>query len=596
MRTNPIFALFRWIIRFFSGLIFSLGLIVIAIFVFMFCKLNNVSVSQDSRPKEKYYLKLTLDGELINKSPEQGNLSSFVSKLVKDQEQEFYVPHLRRILTQAQEDPQVLGLLVELKSLEGSLTEFDELRKVLSDFTSKGKNVAVWSPQLENKTYFLASAATKIHLAPEGQVSLPGPMFQLVYLGNALTKLGLDFNVIRAGQFKSAFEPLISDDPSPETLTAYSAIEKSIRTYMVAEITKGRSTTIPQVEKWLRRSMFNAKEALTEKMVDHLDYYENFEESFKKEAPIYDFEKYSPSKTKEQLPKFLNQGQGIALIEAIGELHLNHANSGFDANSLHDELKWAREDKDVMAVVLRVDSPGGSALAADLLWEDVRLLNKSKPVVISMGAYAASGGYYIAAPASKIIASPLTITGSIGVIGLIPNLEQFREKYGVSFHIVSESDRRNLLNPGSQMSEDDKALLQQHVDATYHTFVERVASGRNMNFNAVDSIAQGRVWTGEQAKSLGLVDQLGGLPDAFRTAKKLANLNPEMLYPVLRYEAPDLSLRNCLKTRKFLSCFTNSTELGLPPSASALINTIKKLAQNDKAQILTLLPQTIELK
>ncbi len=596
MRKNPIFALFRWITRFISGLVFSIGLLVVGICIFMFFKFSNVSMTPlDSRPKEKFYLKLTLDGELVNKSPEQSNFSSLITKMLKDKEQELYVPHLRKILTQAQDDPQVLGLLIELKSLDGPLTEFDEFRKVLAEFSSKGKNLAIWSPQFENKTYYLASIANQIHLAPEGQVSLPGPMFQLIYVGNALSKLGIDFNVIKAGQFKSAFEPLVSDDPSPETQTAYSAIEKSIRLYMTTEIAKGRNINDPQVEKWLHRSMFNAKEALSEKMVDYLNYYESFEDSFKKDAKIYDFAKYSPTNAKDKLPKFLNQGQGIALIEAIGEMHLGHTNTGFDADSLHDELKWAREDKDVMAVVLRIDSPGGSALAADLVWEDVRLLNKTKPVIVSMGAYAASGGYYMAAPATKIIASPLTITGSIGVIGLIPNLEQFREKYGVSFHIISESDRRNLLNPGTQMTEEDKTLLQQHIDATYHTFVARVASGRKMAFNDAEAIAQGRVWTGEQAKALGLVDELGSLADAFKMAKQHANLNTELLYPVLRYEGSDLSLRNCLKTRKFLSCFTNSSDLGLPPAASGLLNTLRNLVQDQKVKVLTLLPQFIQL-
>lgn len=518
---------------------------------------------------------------------------------MKQEDYQFYVFYLKSVLEQAKKDPQVLGLYLDLGELSGPLSEFTELRKLLLDFKNSNKRVEVWSTELENKTFYLASVASRLHLAPEGQVFVPGPMFEMIYGGEAFRKLGITFEVIRAGEFKSAFEPLVTDQPSPETLKAYNGIEESIRKHIVTYVAQGRKVQSQTAENWLKRSLFTAKEAFVEKMIDGLSYRDQFEEQVSKDAKIIDISKYHYSKPSQLLSK-----EGIAFVEAIGEIYLEHStlseSSSFDFNLLHEQLKWAREESAVKALVLRIDSPGGSSLASDILWEDIRRVAEIKPVVVSMGAYAASGGYYMAAAATKILAQPTTITGSIGVISLIPNLEAFRQKYGVSFHLISASDRKALLNPGSKMTEQDREILMKHVRSTYETFVNRVASGRKRSFQEIDAIAQGRVWTGDQAKEIGLVDEIGGLTEAFHKAKELAKLKPEEEYPILRYEVPGLSLRECLRRKHIWSCFSveglTQSPLAELQSIAGVTSLSRWIKGVPKERALMLLPERLEIR
>ncbi len=411
--------------------------------------------------------------------------------------------------------------------------------------------------------------------------------------------------MIRAGQFKSAFEPLVLNEPSSETQKAYAAVEASLRQFMVADIAQGRKTDPSKADAWLRRSLYTAKEAHAEKLVDALSYQEAFEESFEKTAKLVSFADYhAPAARKGVAARvFQTNNEGIALIEVVGEMFIEHSEmlekSTFDFDAIQEELKWAREEEDVKAVVLRIDSPGGSALVADLLWDSVRRLSETKPVVVSMGAYAASGGYYMAAPAAKILAQPMTITGSIGVIGLIPNFEEFRNKYGVSFHLISGTDRRNLLNHGSHLSEEDRTLLDKQIRSTYETFINRVATGRKKTFAQIDAVAQGRVWTGLQAKELGLVDEIGGLSEAFHAAKQVAKLDVTKEYPVLHYEAPTNSLHQCLKKGGLKSCLASELSSQAPTGLARLpwLQVLSRwVLHSPKEKILTMLPDSVVLR
>jgi protease-4 len=212
-----------------------------------------------------------------------------------------------------------------------------------------------------------------------------------------------------------------------------------------------------------------------------------------------------------------------------------------------EEIAWAMDNNDVKAVVLRIASPGGSASASDYIWDRVRTLNEKKPVIVSMGSVAASGGYYIASGARHIFADASTITGSIGVIGMLPNLEGMREKWGVSFHTITQSNRSNLLG-GRKMTPQDQTYMQNSVEDVYRTFKSRVASSRKMSMEKVEQLAQGRIYTGQQAKEVGLIDDIGDLREAFQFAKKEAGLDPNKLYPIHRYEPPVLSAAECLRS------------------------------------------------
>ncbi len=595
MGQNPIVRFFVKIYLFLRAFIFTLGFLVLAALIFAALQLRSVTTpSLSYKANDKIFLHWKLDGTLLSKSPESGSIESYVRMALQGEEHELYVPKLRELLKQAKDDSQVVGLALELKSLSGALAEFSELRKALAEFKSTGKPIEFWAANVDTKTYYLASVADHIQMAPEGQVFAPGPMFQMVYGGDFFRKIGVAFEVIRAGQFKSAFEPFIANDPSAETRKAYTELEASLRQFISTDIAQGRKTGAPVVEGWLRRSMFNAREAFADKLIDELAYREAFEDSIEKKGKLVDFSDYHHREfVKNVKEKVLRNHEGIAFIEVVGEMFMEHSEmfggSTFDFDNIEEQLQWARDDEDVRVVVLRIDSPGGSALVADLLWEDVRRLSEKKPVVVSMGAYAASGGYYMAAPATKILAQPMTITGSIGVIGLLPSFEEFRSKYGVSFHLISGTDRQSLLNQGLHISAEDKALLERHVRTSYETFVNRVASGRKKTFAEIDAVAQGRVWTGLQAKEFGLVDEIGGLPEAFRAAKQLAKFDVDKDYPVLHYEVPATrSLRRYFKKGKLMSlAFAEESMLSELP----VLRSLMQLANlQKKEQVLMMLP------
>ena len=517
----------------------------------------------------KVYLNLKLQGTLLETSSDWRLLDEVFAQLLEKPAGP-YLLDLKKGLEHAATDSRVQGVFLEIQNLNGSLAAFTELRSYIEAFKQAGKPVYAWMYAADNKTYYLASVADQLFLAPVGEVSIPGPSFELVYFGEALQKLGVEIEVVRAGKFKSAFEPFVLNEPSQASREMYVSMEKSLRSHLSDKIGEGRQLEQnTKVTTWFRNGLFSARSALERKLVDGLTYTEQAKEQvFKpKELESYNFNDY----TKRDLPKpnsSFKEKDGIALIEAYGEIHLSQQGSEqvITPKSLGTKLSWAMKQDQVKGVVLRISSPGGSATASDIIWEQVRQLGEKKPVVVSMGGVAASGGYYIAAPAQKIFADPTTITGSIGVIGMVPNFRNFQEKYGVSFHMVSNSDRRSLLNPGEKASAKDREVLGQSIDEVYEVFINKVAQGRKLAVEEVNKIAQGRVWTGLQAKNIGLVDELGGLWEAIQEAKKLAKLDPAKQYPILKWQ-PDMSnLSECLLN--YRSCFplsiVKSSQIMLP--------------------------------
>ncbi|MEZ4743393.1 MAG: signal peptide peptidase SppA [Bdellovibrionota bacterium] len=500
-------------------------------------------------------LKLKLDGFIRQKAVPSDR--AFITQLLGN-DSGVYLPELRAQLRMIKDDPRVKGILLDIEFLNGSLADFNELYDIFSDFKVEKKPIYSWLPVASNKSFYLASISDEIALAPAGEVDIPGPVFNLSYFGDAIRKVGVGMEVIRSGKYKSAFEPFVANEPSQPTLEMYQALEKDLRTHIVETVTKGRikkgSPSEATVDNWFRESSFTAKQALHLGIVDRIlylnDYIESLEDSHK--AKTVDFLDYIHSIESNDILSGLSgssNDEALALIEAVGEITMDtdEEDEGIQPESLRKKLQWAKEDKSIKAVVLRISSPGGSALASDLIWQEVKQLTSVKPVVVSMGSYAASGGYYISAPATAIVALPTTITGSIGVIGMVPNLEKFKEKYGVSFHTITGSNRKSMLDQGQPLSSEDKAILEKNIEEIYTLFINKVAQGRKKSPEAIDAIAQGRVWTGAQALGIGLVDKLGGLKEAYQEAKKLAGLDVNALYEVKRYQKEKLNLMDCLK-------------------------------------------------
>jgi protease-4 len=507
-------------------------------------------------------LNLKLDGPILEKSP--GFEEEFLARIFGKKEG-IYLPDLRAMLRLAGKDDKVLGLFLNIDGVEGSFASVTELRDIISEFRDTGKQVYSWFSIGSDKSMYLASTGANISMAPVGDMSLPGPVFTLTYFGEALRKLGVGIEVIRSGKFKSAFEPFIADEPSPATKEMYQSMEADLRKHYVDRISKSRlgdsQSNLDKVAGWFKKSSFTMEQAVKEGIVDSLLYRDEALAAMEtslvaSKIDMDDYEEYrmdSIDPGEESKPS-----DSLALIEATGEIHMDGGQEDgvITPSRIHDRVEWALEDATIKAVVLRVSSPGGSAIASDLIWADIARLAAKKPVIVSMGSYAASGGYYISAPATKIIAEPTTITGSIGVIGMVVKFKEFKEKYGLSFHVITGSDRASYYNPGELLTDQDKFIINESIETTYNTFVRKVAEGRKMTEKQVDDIAQGRVWTGQQALDIGLVDELGGLKESYQAAKKLAGLDVNLLYQVKQYKKKKLGLMECLRSpHDMAECF-----------------------------------------
>ncbi len=575
-RPRSIFSrLVRSVFLIFTGYFALLGVLVttvsLLIAVGVYKKLKNDD-TQAETPARKAAASASLDDSIVRITLENGVSSSEISDRAKFFSQIFggefpaQLQDLEITLRRAAEDNRVHAILLDMENGGGDFVTITALRRALVKFEESKKPVYVHINEGDTLPYYLASVGTKVNLAPISGLTLPGPAFQLTYFSSALKKLGVEMEVVRAGKYKSAMEAFVLDQPSPETLEMYNSMESSLRGHVVEGISAGRKKPKEEVDGWLKRSLFTSQQSLQKGLVDRLGYLPEWIEEIKQEAKatnIVSYEKYlretEKMDDKLEAPKMGSGKQpALAMIEASGEIVMGGSNGETTGRivpkELIKELQWAADQDEVKAVIFRIDSPGGSALASDLIWNEVRKLREKKPVIVSMGTVAASGGYYIAAPATMIVAEPTTITGSIGVIGAVPKGLQIADKWGVSFHIVTESDRRNYLNFGTKSTEADKQILGESIEETYNAFVRKVAEGRKQDPQHIYAIAQGRVYTGAEALRLGLVDKLGGLTEAVREAKIAAKLDPDKLYPLDHYQPDDENLLDCLTAGNAWNC------------------------------------------
>jgi protease-4 len=558
---------FRWVWNFFALVGIGYTLIPVLILWALFHIGESERHGGGSHKKESknpYSVWVFLNAPIIE---EESPLKDFVVHQIFGQDDGIYLPSVRSALRQAATDAQVKDIQLVVDGLSGGASDMEELRAILLEFKASGKPVVSYVSHMDDSALLISSVADKIHLNPVSDVSLPGPTFAMTYFGDAIRRLGVDIQVVRSGKYKSAFEPLIANEPSAESRESLGQVERSMRDHLVKQVAQSRKKQDSEVFLWFKESIFTPAKAKELGIVDELAY-----------VPYVDFD-HSEDMTLEEYaadPSFaagltkgysLRPDDGIGFIEAVGQITDGESDeTSISPDSLNEEIQWAMDNEDVKAVVLRISSPGGSAAASDLLWNRVRQLDEKKPVIVSMGSVAASGGYYIASGGRKIFANPSTITGSIGVIGMIPAFDGMKDKWGVTFHSISQSNRANVLS-GRKMTAQDQSYLQATLEDVYRTFKSRVAANRNMSMEKVEQLAQGRVYSGIQAKELGLVDELGGLQDAFQFAKKAAGFDENKLYPVHRYEPAQMSLSACLanmsKLRRCLKRHGGSLKLGL---------------------------------
>ena len=504
-----------------------------------------------------------------------------------------WISDLRLVLESARDDDSIKAVLLDLQeNLQGELVDFAVLRGLIADFVAASdKEVVCFLAAGDDKSYYLASAADHIVISPVTTLEIPGPVLHLTYFGDALKKLGVGVQVVQTGDYKSAFEPFMHNQPSAAALEMYRSLEQSLRRYLVSAIASGREREEQEVRGWLARSIFTAKDALQRGLVDGIGHRPDAlsAAALKKEVQDeeqVDYRSYLAAAEKESA----DDDGGLGLIEAVGPIFMD----GNEWNILLPrriiaELDWMRDNEDISAVVIRIDSPGGSAVASELIWKEVTRLASVKPVVVSMGEMAASGGYYLAAGATYLLAEPATLTGSIGVVGMLPNFAGFEDEYGVSFHVVTASERRALYNTGEAMTAEDQRLVRDILQEVYHTFKARVAAGREMEMEKVEELAGGRVYTGMQAVEVGLVDALGDLSAAFTKAKELANLDPTRKYPLYRYDHGRLSFFDCLRaTLDIKRCL--EAQYSRTDTRSATLRHYLHLLTPKHAQVLALWP------
>ena len=437
-----------------------------------------------------------------------------------------------RSIENAKTDSNIKGISILNDNSSLGMAQSKALRDALEDFKKSGKFVMAYANSYSQKEYYLNSVANTVYLNPVGDMDFKGLSAEIMFFKDFQEKSGLKMEVIRHGKYKSAVEPFLENKMSDANREQTTALLNSVWNSIVTDISKSRNIPVAKLNEIANGLLARTPEmAKAERLVDIIAYEDVYHNAIKKALKVADKEDYNKVSVTDYAQKYITTSQSydssdeIAIIYAQGEIMSGEGDVNvIGEGSMRRSLQQARKNKNVKAIVLRIDSPGGSALTSDLIWREIELTKKVKPVVVSMGNYAASGGYYIACNANTIFAEANTITGSIGVFGILPNFTPLATKIGINTEQVKTHQNSANYSPFVPIDEKFKAVTLEGVEHIYKTFVTHVAEGRKMTFAQVDSIAQGRVWTGAEAIKIGLVDKIGGLNDAIKQAASLAKI------------------------------------------------------------------------
>ncbi|TMM44020.1 signal peptide peptidase SppA [Colwellia ponticola] len=530
---------------------FARSLVVnLVFFVLLFAFIGVIFSSGEEQIQvpDKTALVLNLVGDVVEQKREVDPMEAFLMEAMEQQDDkpEILLNDIIEVIGKAKNDDRVEILVLQLQGLnKAGLTKLQDIALAIEDFKTSGKQVIALGDQYSQDQYYLASTANNIWLNPQGFMLLDGYSRYNLYFKSALEKLSVNQHIFRVGTFKSAVEPFIRDDMSDAAKEANQLWLTDLWLQYKTDVAQRRGFGIENfdediddlVAKFSAANSSFAHYALNNHWVDHLKSREEMRNELialvgkNRKGDSYshigykDYMVATSSTLEEQLELTASTGDQVAIIVAKGTILDGTQKPGtIGGDSTAKLLRQARNNDNVKAVVLRVDSPGGSAYASEIIRQEVELLKKAgKPVVASMGTYAASGGYWISAPADKIIAAPSTITGSIGIFGMMMTFEDTLSKIGVYTDGVGTTDMAGF-GPTQTLTPGMANLFQLSINKGYQEFIQLVASNRNMTTAEVDAVAQGRVWSGKKAKELGLVDELGNLTDAVEAAATLAKL------------------------------------------------------------------------
>lgn len=511
--------------------LFALGAISIIIFIIILAvagSSNNKTVSV----KDESILVLNLNRPIVDRSSD--NPLSEINIATLTPVKKHSLMNILTVLKAAAEDDKIKGVYIKTANISAGLGTLEEIRNALKEFKKSGKFVISYSDNYSQRMYYVASVADKVYLNPAGYMSFNGLAAEMIFYKKALNKLNVDMQIIRHGKFKSAGEPFMQDTISENNRRQTEEFLQSIWQNMLADIGESRNITVKEINNILDSlKIRDIESAISHKLIDGVKYSDEIRKELKEKSLTDTSEKLRPISVS-QYANYLKQNQEmknnkIAVIYGAGSIVTGSSDdleNQIASATMAKAIRDAREDKKVKAIVLRVNSGGGSALASEIIWREAELAAKEKPFIVSMGDIAASGGYYIAAPAQAILANKNTLTGSIGVFMAVPEVQKLMsDKLGLTVNTVKTNKHADLGTIFRPLTEEEKEYFQNGVKNIYTTFISHVADGRKLTQEQVDSIGQGRIWSGTMAQDRKLVDSLGGLHDAITLAAEKADIS-----------------------------------------------------------------------
>lgn len=515
------------------GFVLAGILLVFIVFGIIAATVSSFSEKKEVKVSANSVLHLKLDTYLEDRTSENPFVNYNFSNFEANNSAGVY--DVIRSIQKAKADAHMSGIFIEFGAgFHAGFANIQDLREAIIDFKKSGKFVYAYSEIYTERNYYLASTADKVFLDPSGELIFNGMSVNITFFKSMLDKLGIEMQVFKAGKFKGAVEPFIREDLSPENEEQINVYLTSLYGTFIKGISESRKIDTARLYEIAdKMEIRTAKAAVDLKLIDALKHHDEVLSEIRKKlgtggddkidfVSAYD---YRDVKVDGENKDSENQGK-IAVLYAVGDIVDGSGDEAtVGSHNLREAIIKARTNDKIKAVVLRINSPGGSAMASDVILRELTLLKKTKPLIVSMGDVAASGGYYIAMAADTIVAQPNTITGSIGVFGMMPNMKGLlNDKLGIHLDGVKKGEFSELGRPDRPFTEGEKAIIQSYVEEVYRQFLGVVSKGRGMDTAAVHEIAQGRVWTAEDAKARGLVDVMGGMQTALDIAAKKAGL------------------------------------------------------------------------
>ncbi|MEW5800933.1 MAG: signal peptide peptidase SppA [bacterium] len=589
---------------------FLTTLFMILFLVFIYGLVSNIGkVTPHLAEKEKpladqpYYLQLSLVGDI------QDQEVSEIHRVIEiiEARPRYQLYNLVSAIDQASRDERIQGLVIKSLDAQAGLNTFLELNDALNRFKKQGKKIYVFLSEADNKNYLLASAADQIFLQEEGSLYIPGVSASFIYVKDTLAKIGVEADFLRAGRFKSAPETFTSNAMSDDARMVNMELLKDIQETFIDTLVKNRKLSKEEMSECLNKGLITSKEALERKLVDEITYRDEFLDTVEKKLfpgvePL-NFNTYASISPKSLKGAKVDTRNKIALIMANGMIQMAPEEHQIRETSIWPEdilrkLEEVEDDSDIKALIIRVNSPGGSALASDIIWDRIRKLNTKKPVFVSMGSMAASGGYYISMGAEQIYAGPATLTGSIGVFGGKFVATSLLEKVGAHTETIAFSDGASLFSPVQSFTPNQRRDFDAFLHNTYRSFVTKASVSRGKEYEELDTVAQGRVWTGQQASKIGLIDGVGGYYEVIQAVKKKIGLDKDVVPTVVQVTVEPESLIDILRTLPpfLMEKFGHSS----PPLNVELMRTVNHLTMLNsllsRERSLFLMPYLVEIR